>query len=117
MTAWLLPITEDPWQVFTLDLTLDGEDFHAQVELRWMPAPEQWYVSIWDHSASELLVNMIPLICSYGEINDLLIPFRHLRGGRGLGSLYCIRGTAGPSTPDPAEGDLSEFQIIWGDSL
>ena len=37
---YILPITEDPRQVFTLDLTIDGEPFHARVEIRYLPAPD-----------------------------------------------------------------------------
>lgn len=117
MTGYVLPLTPDPWQVMTLDVVLDGEAFHVQVEIRYLPAPDQWVLSIRDHSTGELLVDMIPLICSYGEKNDLLLPFRHLRGGKGLGTLLCLRGTEEPSTPDPAKGNLAEFQVILGDSL
>ena len=117
MQGYLLPLTLDPWQVMTLDLVIDGEAFHAQVELRYLPAAGQWFVSIWDHSSSELLVNMIPLVCSYGEVNDLLAPFRFLREGRGLGSLFCLRGTDEPSTPDPTKDNLTEFQICWSDTF
>jgi len=116
MTGYVLPLTADPWQVMTLDLELDGEMFHAQLELRYLPAPDRWYVSIWDHSSSELLVNMIPLVCSYGEVNDLLAPFRFLRSGKGLGTLVCLRATDAPSTPDPAGKNLGEFQLCWGDT-
>lgn len=116
MAGYILPLTSDPWQVFTTDVKLDGEDFHGQIEIRYLPAPDQWFISIWDHSSSELLVNMIPLICSCGEPNDLLVPFRHLRDGRGVGSLFCIRGTDEPSTQDPAKGNLTEFRILWSDS-
>ena len=116
MNGYLLPITLEPWQVFTLDVVIDGEDFHAQVELRYLPAPDQWFVSIWDHAAGELLVNMIPLICSYGEVNDLLRPFRHLRGGKGVGSLVCLCGTDEPATQDPRENNLTDFQVLWSDT-
>ena len=116
MTGYLLPLTLDPWQVMTLDVILDGEEFHAQVEIRYLPAPDQWVLSIWDHSSSELLVNMIPLICSYGQVNDLLLPFRHLRGGRGLGSLFCLKGTDEPSSVDPVGNNLTEFQVCWSDT-
>ena len=112
----ILPLTEDPWQVFTLDLTINGGPFHAQVEIRYLPAPDRWVVSIRDHSSSELLVNMIPLVCSYEEVNDLLAPFRFLRGGKGLGSLICLRGTDEPSTQDPTGTNLNEFQLIWTDT-
>lgn len=116
MSGYVLPLTQDSWQVMTLDVVIDGEEFHAQVEVRYLPAPEQWVVSIWDHSSSELLVNMIPLICSYGEVNDLLAPFRFQRNGKGLGSLICLRGTDEPSTPDPTGSNLNEFQLLWSDT-
>ena len=110
-----IPLTGDPWQVMTLDLSLDGEAFHAQVEIRYLPAPDKWFVSIWDHATGELLVNMIPIICSQGSPNDLLLPFRFLREGRGLGSLFCVKGTDETSTQDPAKDSLEEFRIYWGD--
>ena len=116
MTGYVLPLTPDPWQVMTLDLKIDGEEFHAQIELRYLPAVDQWFVSIWDHSSSELLVNMILLICSYGQVNDLLLPFRHLRDGKGLGTLVCLRGTEEPSSVDPTEKNLTDFQLVWGDT-
>lgn len=116
MTGYLLPLTLDPWQVFTLDLTIDGAEFHAQVEIRYLPAPDQWFISIWDHSTSELLVNMIPLICSSGGLNDLLYPFRYLRDGAGMGSLFCLRGSEEPDTPDPTEDNLTDFQLLWSDT-
>ena len=112
---YILPLTEDPRQVFTLDLTIDGDPFHARVEIRYLPAPDCWVISVWDDSSGELLINQIPLVCSYGEINDLLLPFRYIREGLGLGSLFVIRDTDEPSTPDPAKGNLTEFNVLWGD--
>ena len=117
MTGYLLPLSLDPWQVMTLDVVIDGEPFHAQVEIRYLPAPDQWVLSIWDHSSSDLLVNMIPLVCSYGEKNDLLLPFRYLREGKGLGSLLCLKAVDEPSTTDPAGENLTEFQLLWSDSF
>ena len=116
-SAYILPLTSDPWQVFTLDLVIDGEPFQAQMEFRYLPAAGQWFVSIRDHASGELMVNMIPLICSYGEPDDLLLPFRHLRNGKGLGSLLCLKGTDEPSSPDPSEKNLEEFQVLFCDTL
>ena len=56
------------------------------------------------------------LILLQKEINDLLLPFRHLRKGKGLGSLFCLRAVDEPSTPDPSEGNLNEFQVLFGDT-
>ena len=117
MTYTFLPLTEDPWQAFTLDLEINGEPFHAQVEIRYMPAVNRWFLSIWDHSSGEQLINQIPIVCSYGKINDLLVPYAYLRDGAGLGSLFCLRNTDSPSSADPAEGNLTEFQILWGDKF
>ena len=116
MNYTFLPLTEDPWQAFTLDLEINGEPFHAQVEIRYMPAVDRWFLSIWDHSSGEQLINQIPIVCSYGQINDLLVPYGYLRGGVGLGSLFCLRNTDSPSTTDPAKGNLTQFQILWGDT-
>ena len=115
MSGYLLPLTNDPWQVFTVDVKIGGEELHAQVEIRYLPAPDRWFVSIRDHASGELLVNMIPLVCSYGTVNDLPLPFRHLRDGKGLGTLMCLKGTDEPSTEDPSEGNLTEFSLVWCD--
>ena len=109
-----LTLTEDPRQVFTLDLSLGGVPFHARTEIRYLPAPDQWVISIWDNSSGELLVNQIPLICSYGEVNDLFRPFRHLREGRGMGSLIVLRAVDEPRTENPSAGNLTEFCVLWG---
>ena len=117
MNGYLLPLSTDPWQVMTLDVVIDGEPFHAQIGIRYLPAPDQWVLSIWNHQSEELLINQIPLICSYGEINDLLLPFRYLRNGDSLGSLFVLKNTDQPSTPDPSENNLNQFLILWGDTF
>ena len=116
MTEYILPLTNDPRQVMTMDLTIDGEGFHARIEARWLPAPAVWVISIWDDSTGELLINQIPLICSYGFVNDLTKPFRHIRDGKGIGSLFVIRAVDEPSTTDPGENNLTEFKILFGDT-
>ena len=117
MVYYILPMTEDPRQVFTMDLTIDGASFHARVEIRYLPAPDLWVISVWDNSSGELMINQIPLICSHGQVNDLLLPFRHLRNGQGMGSLFVIRNTDEPRTPDPANGNLTEFMVLWGQTF
>ena len=112
-----LPLSEDPRQVFTLDLTLAGVPFHARTEIRYLPAPDLLVISVWDNSSGELLVNQIPLICSYGEVNDLFRPFRHLREGRGMGSLIVLRAADEPRTENPSAGNLTELTLICGDAL
>ena len=114
---WILPLTNDPRQVFTLDMQIDSVAFHARVEIRYLTAPEIWVISVWDNSSGVLLINQVPLVCSYGQVNDLFLSFRHLRNGQGMGSLFVIRNTDEPSTPDPAAGNLTEFRILFGRTI
>ena len=113
----ILPLSSAARQVFTLDLAPDGIPLHARIEIRYLPAPDQWMISIWDNANGELLVNQIPLVCSYGQINDLLLPFRHLRDGYGLGSLFVLRDTDEPETPDPTGGTLQQFCVLFGRTI
>ncbi len=117
MIYHILPVSSEPRRVFLLDLSPDGFPLHARVEIRYLPAPDFWVLSIWDDAAGELLINQIPLKCSYGQINDLLAPFRYLRQGRGLGSLFVLKNTDAPDPPDPAENNMDQFIIAWGDTF
>ena len=117
MTCTILPLTDDPRQVLTIAVAPDGEALQARVEVRYLPAPDVWVISLWDDATGQLLVNQIPLICSYGRVNDLLIPFRHQRNGKGLGSLFVFRAVDVPDSPDPAKGNLGQFSLLWSDTL
>lgn len=111
------PLTKDSRQVFTTNLSIDGTAFHARIEIRYLSAPDQWVFSIWDNASSELLVNQIPLICSYDFLNDLLIPFRHIRNGAGLGSMFVIRNPDEIVGLDPKKDTLDLFVVLWGDTF
>ena len=116
MNYVILPLTTDNRQVFTLDMIIDNEPLQARVEVRYFPAPDKWMLSIWDHSSGEMLVNMIPLVCSYGVVNDLMRPFRYKRGGKGIGTMFVLRAVDEPETENPAKGTLNQFNVLWGDT-
>lgn len=117
MTYAILPLTNDPWQVFTVDVVIDGEPFHAQISVRWLPAAGRWFLSVWDHASGELLVNQVPLVCTCGPLNDLLFPFAHIRGGKGLGSMFCLRKAESAEQADPGRVNLEEFSLLFGDTF
>ena len=117
MTYAILPLTNDPWQVFTADVMLDGEPFHAQISVRWLPAAGRWFLSVWDHASGELLVNQVPLVCTCGPLNDLMFPCAHVRGGKGLGSMFCLRKAESAGQADPGRDNLEEFSILFGDTF
>ena len=110
-----LPASREDRQVIYLPVSPDGRAFQARVELRFLPAPGRWFLSIGDAVTGAEYVNQVPLVCSVGTLNDLLQPFRWLFQGVGIGSLFCLRAVDAPKTVDPARDNLEEFRIIWGD--
>jgi len=112
----VLPLTNDPYQVFTADVAPDGTPLHARIEIRCLSAPGRWVVSIFDHAAATLLVNQAPLVVSGGFPLDLLVPFRHLRGGKGIGSMFLLPG-GDAAAGDPGKGNLAEYTLLYGDEL
>ena len=117
LTYTEFPLTNDPRQVFTTDLSPDATPLHARIEIRYLSAPGRWVITIWDNANSTLLANQVPLVCSRGYPLDLLYPFRHLRSGKGIGSLFVLRNTDSSTTTDPAKDNLTDYQIIYGDML
>ena len=111
-----LPLTNDPRQVFTTDLSPDATPLHARIEIRYLSAPDRWVITIWDNADSTLLVNQVPLVCSCGFPLDLLYPFRHLRGGKGIGSMFLLRG-GDTGARDPGKENLGEYTLLYGDEL
>ncbi len=111
----ILPVTDAARQVMDLPVSPDGHAFQARVELRWLEAAGKWMLSVSDAVTGESYVNQIPVICSYEELNDLLIPFRWHFQGDGIGSLFCLKAVDQPASPDPGRNNLKEFRILWGD--
>ena len=53
MDYQLLPSTDDPYLVFYMPASPDGHAFQAKVELRFLPAPGKWFLSISDAITGE----------------------------------------------------------------
>ncbi len=111
-----LPFSPDhPCQTVYLPVSPDGNAFMARIDLRYLPAPGRWFLSISDAYSGEQYVNQIPLICSWETLTDLLEPFRWRFQGAGLGSLFCLKAVDKPASPDPSRSNLNEFILLWGD--
>lgn len=114
MTSFLLPTFPDSLnQIQTIQVPLSGGTRSLRVQLRFHEAPALWFLSLWDSVSGDLLVNSIPVRSSDGAINDLLKPFRHLN----LGSLCCFPHTDGKAGKDPGKDDLTDYDILWSDTL
>ncbi len=113
----VLPLSKYPFQVFIVGLSPAGGPPPAEILVRFFSAPGPRVISIWDNATGVLMVNQIPLICSYGFPLDLLFPFRGLRDGKGIGSMFLIHAADSTSSADPAAGNLTEFSLLFGDQL
>ena len=111
----LLPFSSDPYQVMYLSVAPDGHSLLAKVELRYLPGPGRWFLSVSDAATGKLYVNQIPLVCSYTVPNDLFFPFRHFFQGSGIGSFFVVKAVGSPSTPNPSEKNPEEFHLLWTD--
>jgi len=110
-----LPVTNDPCQIIDLPASPDGHAFQAKITLRYLPAPDLWFLTVTDAISGETCVNQIPVICSHESLNDLFAPFRWLFQGSGLGSFFCVKAVDSPTTPDPSRENLTDFILLWGD--
>ncbi len=117
MTYTVLPVTDARRQAFSLEVSPDGIPLQAWVEIVWLRGIGRWVLSLRDLGSGELLVNRIPLLGTEKASDDLLYPFRHLRQGRGLGSLFCLKRVPDPGSRDPSADTLTGFQILWGDTI
>ena len=112
----LLEIILDPetlYQRQTFNIDVGSESKRITFELRYLFKPGKWYFSFYDAQSSEPLCTYVPLVASYGQINDLLEPF----GYKDIGHMACIPAVDEPSSQDPGQYNLSEFRLIWGDSF
>ena len=104
--------TDKRYQIFTLTVNPNGNQFRARVELRYLNEPQLWYLSIFDAASGESYCRYVPLIASYRYLNDLMKPFQH----KNIGSIYCVPAVVSPSSTDPGLNNLGEFEIVWGDT-
>ena len=99
------------YQTFTMSIIPGGVAKRVRVELRYLYKPGKWFISIFDAATGDPLCLYVPVVASYEYLNNLLEPFSY----KGLGSIYCYPVVSEPSSPDPGENNLDEFEIVWGD--
>ena len=107
------PIEDSLYQGLNMDLQIGNETKRVSLELLYMEIIDTWVMSLFDLQTKEAYFRSVPLLASYGKINNLWEPFSH----KGIGIFYCVPKTDTPSTENPSKDNLSEFYLIWGDGL
>ena len=105
----LSPDPENLNQRFSITVPLETGALRADLHLRWLPKPGQWYLSLRDGTTDRPLATAVPLIACDATRNDLFLPFRHEKIGR----LYCRPNCPEARGRDPGETTLSQYDLIW----
>ena len=100
-------------QTIITNIVMDNEARSVRFEFRYLDAAKHWTVSMLDASTDEILCLNVPVVSSYTDLNDLLLPFRYKR----IGSIACVPITDSPSSVDPQFENVGEFAIAWGDDF
>lgn len=109
----ITPIEDSQHQSLSMDLQVGKETLRVELELIYMEKTDLWYMNLTDLQTEQSYLRMVPLLASYGEINNLWKPFAH----KNIGMLYCYPATDEPSTQNPSKDNLNEFVIVWGDEV
>ena len=107
------PSCENLYQGLNMNLPIGNDTKRVSLDLIYMEEIDRWVMSLFDLQTNEVYFRSVPLVASYNVINDLWKPFAY----KGIGVFYCIPKTDSPSTENPSKDNLSEFYMIWGDTL
>lgn len=105
--------SEAYYQSLESEITINGITKSVRIELRFLEKTNKWYLSMFDNQSGEAYFRYVPAITCVEDTNDLIAPFYY----KGVGSILCLRAVDEPSSTNPQEKNLRQFNILWGDDL
>lgn len=114
MNQIMLPVEPDyNRQTFSLDLQPDDHAATYSVEIIYRPYVGKYFMTIVNASTGKDVLRNFPIIASEEDnLNDLLKQVAY----KLCGSLVCYPLQKDLTKRDP-DGTISEFELVWGDSL
>ena len=110
MSDQIVPLTSQPNQSFTVQLTVDGASLVLNLVLRWSYMAGYWTMDIYSGQGT-LQLAALPLITGVWPAANILAQYGYL----GLGSVYLLNN--GSNDDYPSNTDLgSAFYLLWGDT-
>lgn len=100
-------------QSILITLTINDIAKFVRFDVTYHAATKKWYVSLYDMQEEVFYCTNVPLVASYTYVNDLFGPFSY----KEIGMLVCVPSVDNPSTTDPSEGNLKDFNLIWGEEI
>ena len=111
MSNQIVPLTSQPNQLFTAQLTVDGEALVLNLGMRWSYMAGYWVLDIYSAQGESLLTG-IPVVTGVWPAANLLAQYGYLA----IGSAYVLSNGSQNDYPDDAELG-SSFYLLWGDTV
>ena len=114
MTILSIPITSETlYKILTFNVVIGKNTKRFRMELRHLTYTDKWYISIFDAQSGEAYCRYVPVVASYNALNNLIALFAY----KDIGWMACIPKISKPSSADPQEDNIDQFEIVWGDTL
>ncbi len=101
------------YQIMTFVVEGSSGSKRVRLELRYLAAPEKWYISRYEAQTGNPICLYVPVVASYNELNDLLEPYAY----KNIGSMVCVPLVDQPSSPDPTLNNWEEFALCWSENF
>ena len=105
--------TKDLYQFIEANIKIKNEDRVVRFELRYLPATEKWYLSMFDVQSGESYFRYVPVVACDKDTNNLIAPFYY----KDIGVIVCWSKVDNLSSESPQENNLGEFYLVRGDEI
>ena len=101
------------YQIMTMNITVKEQKKRIRLELRYLEAPETWYISVYDAQSGNPICLYVPVISCWDDLNDLFAPYAY----KDIGQIVCVPMVDEPSSVNPTKHNWSEFALVWSDDF
>ncbi len=110
MSAQLIPLTQNPNQTFTVQLTVDGQPLTLNFNLSYSVMSGWWQLQV-SSAQNAVLIASLPLVTGYYPAANMLAQYGYLQ----IGSAYLLN-TGNAASDYPSANNLTSFSLLWGDT-
>ena len=112
MANQIIPLTTQPNQSMTVQLTVDGASLVLNLALNYSYMAGHWNMSIYTAQGSLLVANL-PLITGVFPAANILEQYGYLQ----IGSAYLLNNGSAVAEDYPSVSTLgTAFSLLWGDT-
>jgi len=110
MSSQIIPLTQNPNQSFSVQLTVDGNPLTLGFFLSYSVMSGWWQLQV-TSAQNAILIASLPLVTGYYPSANILAQYGYLK----IGSAY-ILNTGNASSDYPGAANLTNFSLLWGDT-